>query len=282
MARHRLVPEPVSRLAIWSRRLAIFSLPAAVFAIFIERAGWLEITPVIVTFGAALALAIGAILLAIVALIGIWIDGRPGARQAIAAIFISLLLLAYPIYLGIQAYRLPAIADVTTDPYDPPRFEAIARLRTREANPPLYSGLATFQKQRAAYPDIEPLDVNNTPEATFNAVLGLVTKRKWRIVDERPPQTGRRDGLIEAIAQTPVMGFREDVAIRVRATRDGSRVDARSASRYGGHDFGSNASRIASLLEDVDDVASVDKTERPPKPPTKGKPAPAKPQTSRR
>jgi uncharacterized protein (DUF1499 family) len=282
MARRRLTEEPVSRLAIWSRRLAIFSLPAALFAIFIERAGWLEITPVLVTFSAALVLAIGAILLAVIALIAIWIDGRDGARHAVAAILIAFLLLGYPAYLGTKALRLPEIADVTTDPYDPPRFEAIARLRTREANPALYPGLATFQKQRGAYPDVEPLEVNNTPEATFDAIRTLVTKRKWRIVDERPPQAGRRDGLIEAIAQTPVMGFREDVAIRIRATRDGSRVDARSASRYGSHDFGSNAARLVSLLEDVDDVASIDKTERPVKPAPKGKPTAAKAQSTRR
>ena len=282
MARRRFTEQPVSRLAIWSRRLAIFSLPAALFAIFIERAGWLEITPALVTFGAALVLAIGAIFLAVIALIAIWFNGRDGARHAVAAIFIAFLLLGYPAYLGTKALRLPEIVDVTTDPYDPPRFEAIARLRTREANPALYPGLATFQKQRNAYPDIEPLEVNNTPEATFDAIRTLVTKRKWRIVDERPPQAGRRYGLIEAIAQTPVMGFREDVAIRIRATREGSRVDARSASRYGSHDFGSNAARIVSLLEDVDDVASIDKTERPAKPAPKGKPTAAKTQSTRR
>lgn len=282
MARRRFTQEPVSRIAIWSRRLAIFSLPAAAVAIVVERAGWLEITPVLITFAAALALAIMAILLAVAALIVIWIDGRPGAGHALAAILIGLLLLAYPAYLGVQSVRLPQIADVTTDPYDPPRFEAIARLRTRDANSPLYPGLETFQKQRAAYPDVEPLEVNNTPEATFDAVLALVTKRKWRVVDERAPQAGRRDGLIEAIAQTPVMGFREDVAIRIRATRDGTRVDARSASRYGGHDFGANAARIVSLLDDVDDAASIDKTERPAKPAPKGNPAAAKAQGTRR
>jgi hypothetical protein len=38
----------------------------------------------------------------------------------------------------------------------------------------------------------------------------------------------------------------------------------RSASRYGRHDFGTNASRIRSLLEDIDDrlTADSDKAER--------------------
>ena len=40
-----------------------------------------------------------------------------------------------------MAYRLPRIYDVTTDPDDPPRFEALARLRPRDANPVIYAGL---------------------------------------------------------------------------------------------------------------------------------------------
>ena len=51
------------------------------------------------------------------------------------------------------------------------------------------------------------------------------------------------------------MGFREDVAIRVSPQGNGSRVDVRSASRYALHDFGSNASRIRALLDDIDEAA---------------------------
>ncbi|MGB9324049.1 MAG: DUF1499 domain-containing protein, partial [Pseudolabrys sp.] len=36
----------------------------------------------------------------------------------------------------------------------------------------------------------------------------------------------------------------------------GTRVDMRSASRFGNHDLGANASRIRSLLGDIDDVIS--------------------------
>ncbi len=65
---------------------------------------------------------------------------------------------AYPAYLGVKAYRLPMIYDITTDPIDPPRFEAIARLRPRDANPVAYAGLYAAEQQRTAYPDIEPLE----------------------------------------------------------------------------------------------------------------------------
>ena len=53
------------------------------------------------------------------------------------------------------------------------------------------------------------------------------------------------------------MGFRDDVVIRVSAAGAGTRVDMRSASRYGLSDFGANAARIRSLLDDIDDAVGV-------------------------
>ena len=76
----------------------------------------------------------------------------------------------------------------------------------------------------------------------------VITKRKWRIVDARAPLAGRRDGRIEAVARTPILGFRDDVVVRVRSDPDGARIDIRSTSRYGRHDFGTNASRVVALV----------------------------------
>jgi uncharacterized protein (DUF1499 family) len=269
MARRRIADQPISRLAVWSRRVAIFALPVAALAIIVERSGWLEMFPVLVTFGASLALAALAILLALAALAVIWVDGRAGAGQAFAAILIGVLMLAYPAWLGVKAYRLPAIYDITTDPYDPPRFEAVARVRSREANPVAYPGLQTYQRQRAAYPDVEPLSAQVAPRAAFDSILAIVKKRNWRIVDEREPIPGRREGRIEAVALSPIMGFRDDVVIRIRPDGSGSRIDVRSSSRYWQHDFGANAARVTSLLEDIDEATQdkseqgVKKTQRP-------------------
>jgi uncharacterized protein (DUF1499 family) len=54
------------------------------------------------------------------------------------------------------------------------------------------------------------------------------------------------------VARTAIMGFRDDVVIRIRPDQDGTRVDIRSASRYGWHDLGTNAARVASLLEEIE------------------------------
>ena len=84
--------------------------------------------PALSTLGGALALAMLAILLAFGAAVSIWQDGVGGVRRSRHRLLIGLALIAYPLYVGVKAYRLPAIYDITTDPIDPPRFDAIARI----------------------------------------------------------------------------------------------------------------------------------------------------------
>jgi hypothetical protein len=60
------------------------------------------------------------------------------------------------------------------------------------------------------------------------------------------------------------MGFRDDVVIRVRAEADGARIDARSSSRYGSFDFGTNAARVRGLMNDIEDAIRAQRPERPP------------------
>ena len=277
MARRRIADEPTSRLAIWARRCALFALAATVLAILIVRSGMLEIVPALATFAGALVFAVTGIVLAFGAFAVIWKDGISGGGHAVAAIAIGLALIAYPAYLGSRAYELPMINDITTDPIDPPRFDVLSRLRPRGTVE--YAGLYAAEQQRQAYPDIEPLAVVAPPKLAYDETLALINRRKWRVVVDRPPQPGRRDGMIEAVARTAIMGFRDDVTIRLRPDGEGTRIDVRSASRYGRHDFGTNAARIRSLLEDIDTrigEVTEEKREQPkPKPPpAKGKPQP--------
>ena len=272
----RIAVEPASRLAIWARRFAGFALPVVALAIVIERAGVLEIVPGLATFAAALVMALIAILLALASLVGIWRHGIEGLGAAMTALAIGIALLAYPAYLGVRASRLPAIADITTDPIDPPRFETIGRLRTRLANPVAYAGLYAAEQQKAAYPDILPLDTTASAQNAYDAAMAVITKRRWQVINTRPPLAGRRDSYIEAVARTPIMGFRDDIAVRIRAVGQGARVDVRSASRYGRHDFGTNAARVRALLDDIDDIADTDKPEGPARPVQKVKQPPTK------
>ena len=266
-ARKSYPVEPVSRLAVWARRAAVFAAIACVMSVVIVRFGFLDVRPALATFFGALACAGVSIVLCLAAFAAIWQTGARGMSLVALALAIDAAILAYPGYLGWQYRKLPAIHDITTDAIDPPRFEALARLRSGGANSAAYAGLYSAEQQRIAYPDIEPVDLDVPVQRAYEVATALVAKRKWLVIDERPPQPPRRIGRIEAVARTPVMGFREDVSIRVAPDGDGSRVDIRSSSRYFESDLGSNASRVTKLIEDinaaVDSAPAVKKTATP-------------------
>jgi uncharacterized protein (DUF1499 family) len=273
--RRPFLDEPITPLAIWSVRLALFAAAVAALSVIIVRSGLLDIGPALATFGAALAFAAAAILLALASFVAIWRNGSPGLGRALGGLFLGAALLAYPAYLGARAIKLPDINDITTDFSNPPRFEVMARLRPagRVDYPARFADL-----QRKAYPDVVPLQVDLPVRQAYDQALKVVTRRKWLIVDARTPSPAHRQGVIEAVARSPIMGFRDDVVVRVTPLSDGSRIDVRSASRYGLHDFGANARRVAALLNDIDDAVSnapdsSDETPTPKAPPPRRQPA---------
>ena len=246
-------------------------------SIVIVRFGILEIKPALATFFGALACAGLSILVGLAAFVAIWRNGTRGMSRILLALLIDAVILAYPAYLGLQYRKLPPIHDITTDPIDPPRFEALARLRGGDgANSAVYAGLYSAEQQRLAYPDIATVELEVPVQRAYEVTLALIIKRKWLVIDERAPQLPRRIGRIEAVARTPIMGFREDVSIRFTPDGEDSRVDIRSSSRYFDSDLGSNAARVTRLIDDINNAVdnakplAPKKPQAPPKVPPKG------------
>src|SRR3974390_2604520 len=269
MLRRTFIEEPPSPLALWSARLAFFGAAVAVLSIIIVRSAILEIAPAVATFGAALVFAVAAILLAFASFVAIWINGAPGLGRA----FLGLALIAYPAYIAVSARKLPQINDISTDLANPPRFDVLARLRPRDR----IDYPASFaEQQRKGYPDVVPLQLDLRARTAYDVAMKIVTARKWLGIDTRAP-AGPPPGVIEAVGRTPIMGFRDDIVVRVSATGAGSRIDVRSASRYGLSDFGTNANRVRALLSDIEEAANdlpEPRTEekQPDKPPPKRPP----------
>lgn len=280
MARRFSAPyqsEPVSSLASWARNLAVFAVVAVVVSIIIVRFGFLEPKPALATFFGGLAIAALSILFGLAGFAAIWQNGSRGMARILLAFLIDGAILAYPAYLGLQYRKLPAIHDITTDPIDPPRFDALARLRTGDGtNPAVYAGLYSAEQQRQFYPDIEPIELEISVDRAYAIALQLVNKRKWLVIDERAPQPPRRIGRIEAVARSPIMGFREDISIRVVPDGEDSRVDIRSASRYFDSDLGSNAARVKKFIDDLNTAADADALKPVKKTPVVPPKAPAK------
>lgn len=280
MARRFSAPyqsEPVSSLASWARNLAVFAVVAVVVSIVIVRFDFLEMKPALATFFGGLAIAALSILFGLAGFASIWQNGSRGMARILLAFLIDGAILAYPAYQALLYRKLPAIHDITTDPIDPPRFDALSRLRTGDGtNTAVYAGLYSAEQQRQFYPDIEPIELEIPVDRAYAIARQLVIKRKWTVIDEREPQPPRRIGRIEAVARTPVMGFREDVSIRVVPDGDDSRVDIRSASRYFESDLGSNAARVTKFIDDLNTAADADALKPVKKTPVAPPKAPAK------
>jgi uncharacterized protein (DUF1499 family) len=262
MARRFSAPyqsEPVSSLASWARNLAVFAVVVVVVSIIIVRFDFLEMKPAMATFFGGLAIAGLSILFGLAGFAAIWQNGSRGMARILLAFLIDGAILAYPAYQALLYKKMPHIYDITTDPIDPPRFDALSRLRTGDGtNTAVYAGLYSAEQQRQFYPDIEPIELEIPVDRAYAIARQLVIKRKWTVIDEREPQPPRRMGRIEAVARTPIMGFREDISIRVVPDGDDSRVDIRSASRYFDSDLGSNASRVTKFIDDLNTAADAD------------------------
>jgi uncharacterized protein (DUF1499 family) len=280
MARRFSAPyqsEPVSSLANWARNLAVFAVVAVVVSIIIVRFDFLEMKPALATFFGGLAIAALSILFGLAGFAAIWQNGSRGMARILIAFLIDGAILAYPAYQALLYRKLPPIHDITTDPIDPPRFDALSRLRTGDGtNTAVYAGLYSAEQQRQFYPDIEPIELEIPVDRAYAIARQLVIKRKWTVIDEREPQPPRRMGRIEAVARTPIMGFREDISIRVVPDGDDSRVDIRSASRYFDSDLGSNAARVTKFIDDLNTAADADALKPVKKTPVAPPKAPAK------
>lgn len=251
MIRRRLYTEVrITWLATLARRLAIFALPVIALSIGLHRLGLVEYEVAYATLTAGIAVAALAALVAVAAFVVIWNEGLRGLGRAIAAFLIGIAVLAWPMFEVVRSSTLPAIADITTDPSDPPRFTAVASARPSGANPVAYPGEETAVRQRIAYPGVQPLELDANPDEAFNIALAIVEKNGWRVLDSVTPRGGQREGRIEAVALTLIMGFREDLSIRIRSSGGMMKIDMRSASRYGNHDFGNNARRIEKFFAD--------------------------------
>jgi hypothetical protein len=241
-----------SRLARWSARLALFFVGLTLAGIALHRLTSFP-TPVAInlfavsTAGLALAAVLG-----LMSLIGIWRKGYAGAGAAFVGIILPLLLLGWPLTFLPGLFKLPRLNDVTTDWTSAPRFEALAAQRAAGAKPVAYPGEPLAALQQGGYPDLRGISLERPTEEAFELAEEAVRKLKWKVAASEAPalKTGR-PGTIEATDQTLLLGFPDDIVIRVSGNNVRSRIDIRSASRYGEFDFGQNASRIRRFYAEV-------------------------------
>ncbi len=242
----------VSNATVWSRRIAVFSAVLFLTAGLGHRIGFLSTPDFFPILGTVAAFAILALLFAVRALFLFWHYGGKGGGSLLFAILVALLVLTP---FGITAYRgvtLPLLNDVSTDTDDPPELAAAAAQRTDGMN-----RIEPFTPERRKLQhDNYPTATGRRYEAPIAQVAEVVQEvlddRRWPIIGSADFPPDATEITIEAQARSPLLGLPADVAIRLIDEGTSTYVDMRSASRYGPHDFGDNAARIAFFLADLD------------------------------
>lgn len=243
-------PLPRSAISLWSIRAAIFAAALLAVSTALHRLFGLSTAVALNLFAVSFGLSVIAILLAILALIAIWWSGARGAGRAGAALLIATAILAWPLsYLPIALTTAP-LNDVTTDFDTPPEFKTIAARRPPGALPTEYDAEKNRRIQNEQYPDIQPIIVNRPAAEAFEITLQAIRRLRYEVVAESEPDANQR-ATIEATARTLIIGFRDDISVRIIGRGGQSRIDVRSSSRWGEHDFGANAARVRRIIRAV-------------------------------
>ncbi|MEZ5843721.1 MAG: DUF1499 domain-containing protein [Hyphomicrobiaceae bacterium] len=245
----RIDEQPQSRASTWALRLAVFAAALVVVTGILHRLFTMPTPVALNLFAVAFGLAALSLVMALAALYVTWGTGVRGGASAIAAIAVTAGLFAWPIAYLPVATRLPRLNDISTDTETPPPFARLSVMRQKGANAAAWRGPKTAERQKASYPDIAPLYLARRPDDAFELALEALRRQKMTIVAEtRDPAGG---GVVEAVDRTMILGFADDLAVRVRPDAGGSRVDVRSASRWGRHDLGRNAERVRRVLNQI-------------------------------
>jgi hypothetical protein len=122
LMRRIIVVEPLSRCAIWSKRMALMALAVTSIALVLTRNRQIELDAGMVAILGGLGFALLALTLALLAFARIWSEGRRGLGSALAGFLLASALLALPAYVGGLRLYAPQPRDLATDPVDPPAF----------------------------------------------------------------------------------------------------------------------------------------------------------------
>jgi hypothetical protein len=200
-------------------------------------------------FASMLSITIGclfAIIAAVIVCIKLIRQRSLGNVYVTEAIALILGVAALYSAAGMMGGGAAPIHDISTNTQNPPAFVDIVALRSDSDNTTDYLDDGTAEAQAAAYPDIQTIVLETTFESSFAAALAASHEMGWEVVASKPTE-----GRIEAIATTSIVGFKDDVVIRVTEQDGKTLVDVRSKSRIGKGDMGVNANRIRAYTEQL-------------------------------
>ena len=94
------------------------------------------------------------------------------------------------------------------------------------------------------FPELRPPLIPAGTEQAQEAVLTAVRSLGWQEIQVI-------DGEVRAVVLSPLLGFRDDVTVRLEGKAEGTLLNGRSASRVGKGDLAANARHLQALFSEV-------------------------------
>jgi hypothetical protein len=257
-----------SKWAIWARRLGSFALPVAIIPIFLHRERIISSDDFHIIELVAAGFALVALLLALGAFARLWVTGDQGWSRATIGMFFALICLAPMALVLWLAFRYPPVSDVSTNFASPP---ALVTVVGKVSTP------AQRTEIEAAFPNARTRTYPIAAEQMFGIIEQLAAANGFEPRARRAPTHPLDEGDLNAIATT-LLGWRDEVAIRVLGTASGTTVDMRSAATHTWYDLGENGRRIEAFLLALDQRITLMLRDAPQTPTTPAEPESAAPE----
>jgi uncharacterized protein (DUF1499 family) len=232
-------PQAKSKLIIGGGYFALTFLLALPLSVVVVRSGAWQQGLLLYALSCAAATVV-LIMFIILLLLPGFKPSRPDiAKRSFLALPGALLLIAVVSSRG----DYPPIHDISTDTQDPPKFSAAVEMRGQNSNP-LSVKPESIAAQIQHYPKVETLQNSDTLEINFERAVAVAKSLGWEIY-----HLDTERGVIEAVQTTAIMGFKDDIVIRLRSHGPRTVIDLRSVSRVGVGDLGANAKRIMAFAQ---------------------------------
>lgn len=272
-----------SAAALWCQRLSVFLVPYLTFGILLHRFEKIQTPELFVIFAIGLAIAVLSLLLAFKAFADLWNRGHRGGKALVRGMFLTFLILLPFGFYAYLALALPLASDVSTNTFDPPAFLTAQEARLQQADRGI-NQLAQYDDLYSenlvnAYPSLGPRRYPAGAERVLQAVRTIIAANDWSITAtagipeakededkaEADPQLAGdgqanvadeadvpEDISVEVLVSSLIIGYKYDVVINIVSEDVNTLVELRSSSRWGAHDFGTNAAIIERFLAQLD------------------------------
>lgn len=235
-----------SKWAIWSRRLASFSLPLVVIPVLLHRERLIDADTFHLVAAIACAVALMALVAALVALVRLWYSGDQGWGRAVSALVVSLICLAPFGWAGWMATRYPPVTDVAT--FERAALPLVLDAATSAMRPPVPLPISEVETY---FPNARTREYPLNALQAFELATRLVEAEGWQVRTRRQPIGPLAEGRINARA-VRLMGWRDEIVLRIAGGLEGAVIDMRSVSLDAIHDLGANGLRIEAFLTALD------------------------------